>query len=204
MSFPLAAPLRVGRLPPVTLYEERPDTSRLDETLELEFQRLKRYGTPFSLLLLDIDFFKNFNDHHGHVTGDACLVKVAGLIADAVSRPTDLAARYGGEEFAVILSGTDEEGAYSIAERIRQGVQGLAIPHRTLPAPRAASPSASACAPRRRRRASAPPWASCSAPMRSSTWPRNRAATGFPAIPPRAGRPSLPPGASLPRTDKPL
>lgn len=118
---------------------------RFDETLELEFQRLKRYGTPFSLLLLDIDFFKNFNDHYGHVAGDACLVKVAGLIASLVSRPTDLAARYGGEEFTVILSGTDADGAYAIAERIRQGVQDLAIPHHTSSANRYITVSIGLC-----------------------------------------------------------
>ena len=83
--------------------------------------------------MLDVDFFKKFNDRYGHVAGDDCLRRVAGAIATGPRRPTDLAARYGGEEFAVILPDTDADGACAVAEKIRQAVQSLAIPHADSP-----------------------------------------------------------------------
>ena len=102
---------------------------RFEETLAFEHERARRSGLPFSLVLLDVDFFKKFNDRYGHVAGDDCLRRVADAIATGPRRPTDLAARYGGEEFAIVLPDTDGEGARAVAEKIRLAVQALGIVH---------------------------------------------------------------------------
>ncbi|MFC7739063.1 diguanylate cyclase domain-containing protein [Roseomonas sp. GCM10028921] len=101
----------------------------LDEVLAHEISRAARDQTPLSLLLLDLDKFKAFNDHYGHPAGDICLQAVARAVGGAVSRPGDLAARYGGEELAVILPNTAEHGARHIAERIRSAVETLGLEH---------------------------------------------------------------------------
>jgi len=101
-----------------------------DEILAREYARHARSGAELSLIMLDIDHFKAFNDGYGHVNGDLCLQQIAQVIADGTSRPADLAARYGGEEFACILPETDLRGAVVIAEKIRQGIMDLAIPHK--------------------------------------------------------------------------
>lgn len=101
-----------------------------DEALSQEYARHARSGAELSLILLDIDHFKAFNDTYGHVAGDDCLRRIARIIADCASRPADLAARYGGEEFACILPETDGTGAVIIAEQIRRGIQAVAIPHK--------------------------------------------------------------------------
>ena len=106
---------------------------RFEETLALEHERARRSGLPFSLILLDVDYFKKFNDRYGHVAGDDCLRRVAAAIAAGPRRPADLAARYGGEEFAVILPDTDAEGACAVAEKIRAAVQALGIGHAESP-----------------------------------------------------------------------
>ena len=102
---------------------------RFEEILASEHERARRSGLPFSLILVDVDHFKKFNDRYGHVAGDACLRRVAGAIATGPQRPTDLAARYGGEEFAVILPDTDRDGACAVADKIRLAVQSLGIAH---------------------------------------------------------------------------
>jgi len=102
---------------------------RFDDTLAFEHERARRSGLPFSLVLLDVDFFKKFNDRYGHVAGDDCLRRVADAIATGPRRPTDLAARYGGEEFAIVLPDTDSEGARAVAEKIRLAVHALGIAH---------------------------------------------------------------------------
>lgn len=107
-----------------------------DETLEQAWKHAARSDDSLGLLLLDIDLFKRYNDQHGHLAGDDALKAVAGAIADAVPRSTDLVARYGGEEFACILPATDQDGARKVAERIRAAVRGLAIPHETVDAGR--------------------------------------------------------------------
>lgn len=101
-----------------------------DEAIEAEFRRSVRNATPLSLLLIDVDHFKAFNDTYGHPEGDDCLKAVAKVLTAALNRPGDLAARYGGEEFAAILPDTDADGAMRIAESIRTAVRGLDIPHR--------------------------------------------------------------------------
>ena len=99
----------------------------LDQTLRHEWFRAQRSGKPLSVLMIDADHFKAFNDRHGHQAGDQALRALAGVIKANVHRPTDLVARYGGEEFSVVLAETDSEGARQIAEQIREQVQQLPL-----------------------------------------------------------------------------
>ena len=96
-----------------------------DENLEKELSRSSRDKTPLSLILLDVDHFKEFNDTYGHLVGDECLRQIADVLQSIVERSHDLVARYGGEEFAVILPSTDLKGGLIIAERLRALVEGL-------------------------------------------------------------------------------
>ncbi|MDB5980639.1 MAG: diguanylate cyclase response regulator [Pseudomonas sp.] len=100
-----------------------------DEYLELEWRRAIRDQLQISLLMIDVDYFKSYNDSFGHLEGDEALRKVAGAIRDVCSRPSDLPARYGGEEFALVLPNTSPGGARLLAEKLRQTVAALAIPH---------------------------------------------------------------------------
>jgi diguanylate cyclase (GGDEF)-like protein len=88
-----------------------------------------RYNTDVALLLLDVDFFKKYNDHYGHVAGDSCLRQIASAIKSCVARPPDIVCRYGGEEFVVVLPGTDLDGGKTVAERIVETVKAEAIAH---------------------------------------------------------------------------
>ncbi|MFC6301616.1 diguanylate cyclase [Pseudomonas sp. CCM 7893] len=97
----------------------------LDQRLHLEWDRTQRSGEPLALLMIDVDHFKDFNDRHGHQSGDEALRSVAHVIDSNIRRPADLAARYGGEEFAVVLPQTDGNGAGLIAEHIRSAVEHL-------------------------------------------------------------------------------
>ncbi|HCB40383.1 MAG TPA: hypothetical protein DEP79_11845 [Gammaproteobacteria bacterium] len=94
----------------------------LHELFAHEFKRACREQKPLSLLLLDIDHFKQLNDQYGHPFGDLCLTQAAQLIANTIRRPPDSAARYGGEEFAVLLPNTDKEGALHVADKIRESI----------------------------------------------------------------------------------
>jgi diguanylate cyclase (GGDEF)-like protein len=100
-----------------------------DTTLNTEWRRATRESRALSLLMIDVDFFKRYNDTYGHQGGDECLRRVAGAMADVVKRSSDAVARYGGEEFAIILPATDPAGACIVAERIRAAVEALAMPH---------------------------------------------------------------------------
>ena len=102
---------------------------RFDEVLELEWGRAERSGNPLSLILIDIDHFKRYNDRYGHAEGDNCLKAVAAALKGCIKRPTDLLARYGGEELAVVLPDTDAHGAGMLAEQMREEVEALATPH---------------------------------------------------------------------------
>jgi diguanylate cyclase (GGDEF)-like protein len=118
---------------------------RFDESLRDEWRRAQRaagdritdhHGTAhehMALLLIDIDYFKQYNDHYGHLAGDACLREVAQLISGGIRRSGDLVARYGGEEFAVLLPATPLAGASGVAERIRQAIWQRALPHEASP-----------------------------------------------------------------------
>ncbi|WP_016953097.1 diguanylate cyclase [Anabaena sp. PCC 7108] len=100
-----------------------------DHYLALEHTRHQREQNPLALIMIDIDYFKVYNDSYGHQGGDECLIKVAQEIAKVTQRPTDLVARYGGEEFAVILSNTDIKGALKVAKTIQTAIASLQIPH---------------------------------------------------------------------------
>ena len=101
----------------------------LDERVALEWRRASRHDQPLSLIMIDIDHFKSYNDHYGHLQGDECLRQVAQTLAETVSRTADLVARYGGEEFAILLPGSDITGALALADKIRTVIGQQAIPH---------------------------------------------------------------------------
>ena len=101
----------------------------LDERLTMEWRRALRNDQPLSLLMIDIDHFKAYNDHFGHARGDECLLKVAQNISTTLTRGGDFVARYGGEEFAALLASTKQEEATGLAEKIRAHLRDLAIPH---------------------------------------------------------------------------
>ncbi len=100
-----------------------------NQTLDREWRRARREIDLVSLLMIDIDHFKGYNDRLGHLAGDECLRRVARAIGSCVRRPLDLAARYGGEEFAIVLPGTDAAGALAVAQRVREAVAAVALPH---------------------------------------------------------------------------
>lgn len=102
---------------------------RFDEYFSQEWQRGLREQLPLSLILCDVDYFKQYNDTYGHPMGDRCLHAVAGAIERAVKRPADLVARYGGEEFVIVLPNTELMGAVQVAQLIQQEVRQLCIPH---------------------------------------------------------------------------
>ena len=105
----------------------------LDFCLEHEWSRNGRSGQMLSLLFIDVDCFKQYNDHYGHHAGDQCLIRVASLLHQHARRPCDLAARFGGEEFAVVLPETDASIALRIAEEIRHDFAALQLPHAASP-----------------------------------------------------------------------
>jgi diguanylate cyclase (GGDEF)-like protein len=94
-----------------------------DATIEREFRRAARTGRPISIIMIDIDHFKDYNDCYGHPAGDECLRAIARTVQDCVSREGEIAARYGGEEIAVILPGSGQPQAYAVAERMRLAVR---------------------------------------------------------------------------------
>lgn len=102
-----------------------------DEFIDNEWRRSRRLNHPISLALCDIDFYKRFNDTHGHLAGDDCLRRVGGALNALARRPGDLMARYGGEEFAAVYGNADQPTALMLAERIRASIQELGIPHNT-------------------------------------------------------------------------
>ena len=96
-----------------------------------EYRRALRDGSHLCLMMIDIDFFKAYNDAYGHLAGDTCLRQVAQTVSSVVNRPGDLVARFGGEEFVVLLPGTDRDGALVIAQAIQRAIQKLSIEHRS-------------------------------------------------------------------------
>jgi len=102
---------------------------RFDDFFQQEWNRALRSQTKISLIFIDVDFFKNYNDNNGHSAGDECLIKVAQCLKDTLVRTTDLLARFGGEEFIVVLPETNIEQAEAIAEKLRLHVENLNIPH---------------------------------------------------------------------------
>ncbi|MCL2638557.1 MAG: GGDEF domain-containing protein [Oscillospiraceae bacterium] len=105
----------------------------MEEALIREIKNLSRSESVLSVLILDVDFFKKYNDTYGHGQGDECLRIVAETLAGCVMREGDFAARYGGEEFVIILPYTDEKGANAAAERVLEAVRSCNIPHEKNP-----------------------------------------------------------------------
>lgn len=108
---------------------EIPNRRRFEEVLSKESSRAARNGTPFSLAMVDVDFFKQYNDHYGHAAGDIALQAIARTLHGGLKRPGDLVARYGGEEFVAVLPETDFEAGKALAELARTAVTDLKIPH---------------------------------------------------------------------------
>ena len=106
-----------------------PNRRYFDETLAAEWKRCIRTESPLSIVISDVDFFKQFNDIYSHQAGDACLKAIATSLNESLFRVEDMVARYGGEEFAAILPGTDSDGAHAVAERMRRSARELCIPH---------------------------------------------------------------------------
>lgn len=101
----------------------------LDERFELNWHQAQRHRQPLSILMIDVDHFKAYNDHFGHVAGDRCLKQIAGILSAQAQRSTDLVSRYGGEEFVILLPDTPQEEAAQTAKRVCQAVFAAAIPH---------------------------------------------------------------------------
>ena len=110
-----------------------PNRRRFDEVLKLEWLRGQREGAELSLIMIDIDHFKLYNDNYGHIEGDDCLKKVAACLAGAIGRPADFVARFSGEEFAVILPMTDEDGAATVAASLLEEIGELQLAHAYSP-----------------------------------------------------------------------
>lgn len=110
-----------------------PNRRRFDEIYAQEWQRACRTNSSVSLLFIDIDHFKNFNDLYGHLTGDDCLKSVARVLQSSLGRPADFLARYGGEEFIILLPDTSPRGSQYLAENIRQTIDDLQLPHAASP-----------------------------------------------------------------------
>ena len=116
---------RLGILDPLT---DIPNRRGFDDRLEIEWNRAIRDSCPISLLMIDVDQFKKYNDTYGHPQGDVLLQAVAKVFRQSMARATDFIARWGGEEFAVLLPGTDLDGALKIAEQIRVNVENTKVP----------------------------------------------------------------------------
>ena len=113
-----------------------------DEAITTEWNRMMRIAGSIAIVMLDIDFFKNYNDTYGHPAGDECLRKVADVLKNSVKRAGEVVARYGGEEFVIILPTTELDGALVVAERARSGVEALALPHKASEAGKVVTVSA--------------------------------------------------------------
>lgn len=124
-----AANERLRRLAAVDSLTDLANRRTFDEAIDREWRRCQRGGKALSLLMIDVDYFKRYNDHYGHARGDECLAAVAGAIRSCIHRPFDLAARYGGEEFVVLLPETDATGALHVAQHVISAVDAAALPH---------------------------------------------------------------------------
>ncbi|MCP4214928.1 MAG: diguanylate cyclase, partial [bacterium] len=102
---------------------------RLDTFMENEWRRSLRKGAFFSLIMVDIDYFKSFNDNYGHLAGDECLKRIAAALASSLRRPSDLVARFGGEEFLAVLPETTMQEAKQVVTLLSKAIEILAIPH---------------------------------------------------------------------------
>jgi len=106
-----------------------PNRREFKKVLSHEYMRAKRNSTPLTVVMIDIDYFKHFNDHYGHLSGDACLRLVARTLRKSLKRNTDVVTRFGGEEFAAILPDTDQKGAWIVARQIMEAIESLGVKH---------------------------------------------------------------------------
>jgi len=106
-----------------------PNRRRFDEALDTEWKRAQRAAAPLAVIMVDIDCFKEYNDHYGHGAGDACLKKVAATLVSSVTRAGDMVARYGGEEFILLIPETDAGGARQLADELCRGIEAQSIAH---------------------------------------------------------------------------
>jgi len=106
---------------------------QFDIACATEWERARRDQTPLTALFVDIDYFKSYNDRHGHRAGDDCLALVSKAVCQSLQRPADLAARYGGDEFVVLLPATDTDGGFDVAHRVLEAIAALDIPHEASP-----------------------------------------------------------------------
>lgn len=118
---------------------------RFDDALASEWRRGRRDGAPLSLMLIDVDHFKRYNDHYGHPAGDTCLRNVALVLEEVCNRPGDLVARYGGEEFALLMPRTDRTGAWHVARQVLQRLNARCIEHVASPTARFVTVSVGMC-----------------------------------------------------------
>ncbi|WP_250006392.1 diguanylate cyclase [Actinoplanes sp. M2I2] len=125
---------RLGELSSTDSLTGLANRRRFEQGLSAHHDRLRHSGRPYAVLMIDVDFFKKYNDRFGHQAGDECLRKVGAALAGAVRAGTDLACRYGGEEFVLILGDSEPAIAATLAERTRTGIQTLRIPHPDGPA----------------------------------------------------------------------
>jgi two-component system, chemotaxis family, response regulator WspR len=125
----MEANIELQRLNNVDALTGASNRKHFNEYIEKEWKRAAREQSPLSVLMIDVDDFKRFNDTYGHVAGDEVLRKVAKAMRDTLGRPGDLAARFGGEEFVIVLPGTPLEGASAIGEKVRKSVEALQVPH---------------------------------------------------------------------------
>ncbi|HVL57802.1 MAG TPA: diguanylate cyclase, partial [Burkholderiaceae bacterium] len=129
----LDANRRLARLAATDALTGVPNRHQFDQALDVEWRRAMRGNQSLSLLMIDVDYFKRYNDSYGHPAGDACLRTIASALRHATMRPGDLVARYGGEEFVVLLPATDLQGAVLVADRVHDSLRRRAIPHRDHP-----------------------------------------------------------------------
>lgn len=122
--------LRLAALDPVT---DLPGQQHIQTFLEREWRRALRYGAPVSLIMVDVDHFRAYNERFGQEAGDACLKSVANALRGQVHRAGDLVGRYGGEEFAIVLGGMDVRGSLQLANRLQSAVNQLALAHPASP-----------------------------------------------------------------------
>lgn len=119
---------RAARIDELTQIYNRREFKR---SLEIEWMRARRVRTPMTLIVIDIDHFKRYNDTYGHLAGDGCLQQVAKALTSCAQRPQDMVCRYGGEEFVVLLPETPISGSEIIAERMREGIESLNLLHKS-------------------------------------------------------------------------
>lgn len=123
------ANIELQRLNNVDALTGASNRKHFNEYIATEWKRAAREQSPLSVLMIDVDDFKSYNDTYGHLAGDEALRKIAETMRNILKRPADLAARFGGEEFVIVLPGTPLEGAHAVGENVRKSVEDLQVPH---------------------------------------------------------------------------